>query len=60
MLASGVFANSPKNAKSSDTRCSSVKTSGKTAKILAAKEISLVSISIPEEAVKDLTIALHL
>ena len=53
MLASGVFANSPSSAKASATFWSSVKTSGKTAKILPAKEISLVSTLIPEDWVKD-------
>ena len=56
MFASGVFAKSPNSANASSTFWSSFKYSDKFANILAAKEISLVSISIPEEAVKAFTI----
>ena len=53
MFASGFLASSPNSDNASGTFWSSVKKSGKTAKILAAKDISLVSILIPEEATKD-------
>ena len=56
MFASGVLAKAPNSAKASFTFWSSVKYSDKFANILAAKEMSLVSISIPDEAVKDFTI----
>ena len=56
IFASGFFANSPSIAKSSETRWSSFKKSGNTAKILAANEISLVSILMPEDFTNAFTI----
>ena len=47
MLASGLVANSPNSASASAVFCSSVKYSGKFAKILPAKEMSLDSTLIP-------------
>ncbi len=52
MFASGAVANFPNSAKESFTLCSSVKNSGKLARIRAATEMSSVSISIPAVAVK--------
>lgn len=51
MLASGVFASSPSSLNASPIRCDSDKCSGKLAIILPANEMSLVSNSMPEEAV---------
>ena len=56
MFASGCFAKSPNSSKSLDTCCSLVKNSGKVAAILPARDISLVSILIPEDLVKAFTI----
>ena len=48
MFASGFFTNSPRVAKASSTFWSSFNLSGNRARILAAKEMSLVSMSILE------------
>jgi hypothetical protein len=56
ILASGFLTSSPRSSKSLVTCWLSSKNSGKVAKILAAKEISLVSISIPEDFTKAFTI----
>ena len=56
IFASGVLASSPSSVKASETFWSSVKKSGKTANILAANEISLVSIEISEDLVNAFTI----
>ncbi len=55
-LASGCFTNSPSWANALGWRCASVNRSGKMAIILPAKEMSLVSISIPAGAINFLTI----
>ena len=56
MLASGFLASSPNCARASSTCCSFGKISENTAKILAAKEMSLVSKSIWELLVNALII----
>ncbi len=56
MFASGFFTNSPSSDKASVTFCSPVNFSGNKASILLAKEMSFVSISIPVDLVKALTI----
>ena len=56
MFASGFFANSPKYDKSSGILWSSFRYSGNTDKILAASEMSFVSILIFDEAVNAFTI----
>ncbi|CSI29410.1 Uncharacterised protein [Vibrio cholerae] len=53
MFASGVFASSPSSVNASLIRCSSVKCSGKLARIRPANEISRVSTLMPDEAVND-------
>ena len=56
MFASGFVASSPSSAKAFGTFWSSFKKSGKTAKIRAAKEMSLVTMSIFDDAVNDFMI----
>jgi hypothetical protein len=51
ILASAAVANFPSSVNESFTLCSSVRYSGKLAKILAANEMSSVTISIPAVAV---------
>ena len=59
ILASGFLASSPNSLRWFGTFWSSVKKSGKTAKILAANEMSLVSIVIPDDLEKAFTTANH-
>ena len=56
MFASGLVAKIPNSAKSSETCIDSGKYSDRFANIRAAKEMSLLTISIPEDLVKASTI----
>jgi len=56
IFASGLVTNFPSSANASSTCCASDKNSGKVERIRAAKEMSFVSISMPELYTKDLTI----
>jgi len=56
MLASGVVASSPSSARSSATRCSSVRRSGNWARIRPAREMSRSSMSTPATEAKAPTI----
>src|SRR3546814_8588865 len=52
MVAAGVLASGPSSARASGTRWSSVSTSGKTARMRAAREMSRVSTSTPAARAK--------